>query len=126
MSKPNASPADAIMDRRIYQADQVIFEEGDAANAAFVIRSGSVLIVKRTPTENIVLVRLVANQAFGELALIDGSPRSATAIAAEMTELMVIPAAKFQAKMDGLDPFMRTWVQFLKHRILDLSSRVVE
>lgn len=126
MTKQNAYSADSIQDRRIYQADQVIFEEGGPANAAFIIRSGSVLIVKRTATENIVLVKLGPSQAFGELALIDGSPRSATAIAAEMTELMVVPAAKFQAKMDGLDPFMRTWVQFLKHRILDLSSRVLE
>jgi CRP/FNR family cyclic AMP-dependent transcriptional regulator len=126
MSTAIPSPADAIMDRRVYQAGQVVFEEGDSANSAYIIRSGAVDIVKRTPAETIVLVTLKANQAFGELALIDGSPRSATAIATEMTELMVIPAAKFQAKMDALDPFMRIWVQFLKHRILDLSSRVTE
>lgn len=126
MSQAPTEPADAIMDRRIYQAGQVVFEEGDSANSAYIIRSGAIDIVKRTPSDTIVLVTLRANQAFGELALIDGSPRSATAIASEMTELMVISAARFQAKMDALDPFMRIWVEFLKHRILDLSSRVTE
>ena len=109
-----------------YQTGQVIFEEGDPANSAFMILSGSVMIVKRTQAEDVVLTTLKANQAFGELALIDGTRRSATAIAAVATKLAVVPAARFQAKMDALDPFMRAWVQFLKHRILDLSSRVTE
>lgn len=109
-----------------YQAGQVIFEEGEAASSAFMILAGSVKIVKRTAGEDVLLTTLKANQAFGELALIDGSKRSATAIAALDTKLAVVPAAKFQAKMDALDPFMRAWVQFLKHRILDLSSRVAE
>ncbi|MBF0166967.1 MAG: cyclic nucleotide-binding domain-containing protein [Alphaproteobacteria bacterium] len=109
-----------------YKKGQVIFEEGDAANSAFMILSGSVMIVKRTAAEDVLLTTLKANQAFGELALIDGTKRSATAIAALDTKLAVVPAAKFQAKMDALDPFMRAWVQFLKHRILDLSSRVAE
>lgn len=119
-------PADSGMDCQVYQADQVIFEEGDPAETAYMIRSGAVLIVKRSPGGDAVLVKLGPSQAFGELALIDGSPRSAAAIAAERTELIVIPAAKFHSKMGALDPFMRTWVAFLKHRILDLSSRMVE
>ncbi|MBI5166075.1 MAG: cyclic nucleotide-binding domain-containing protein [Magnetospirillum sp.] len=126
MKRVSAAALDTVFDRRVYQADQVIFEEGDAANSAYIVRSGSVRIVKRTSGDPVVLTTLTANQAFGELALIDNSPRSATAIAAEMTELMMIPASKFQAKMESLDPFMRTWVHFLKHRILDLSSRLAE
>jgi CRP-like cAMP-binding protein len=122
----SAQTTETGFNSQIYQANQVIFEEGDPANCAFMIRSGTVQIVKRTPSENVVLTTLTAGQAFGELALIDRSPRSATAIAGETTELAVVSAAKFQAKMDALDPFMQAWVQFLKHRILDLSSRVVE
>jgi CRP/FNR family transcriptional regulator, cyclic AMP receptor protein len=113
-------------DLRVFQADEVIFEEGDPADCAYMIRSGSVLIVKRTPVENIVFVKLLPNQAFGELALMDNTPRSATAIAAEQTEVMVITAPKFLAKIEALDPFMRNWFRYLKHRILDLSSRVEE
>ena len=122
----SAKTSESGFNSQAYLPGQVIFEEGDAADCAYMIRSGSVQIVKRTASETIVLTTLTINQAFGELALLDRSPRSATAIAAEATELAVVPAVKFQAKMDALDPFMRTWVQFLKHRILDLSSRVVE
>jgi CRP-like cAMP-binding protein len=114
------------LDRRVFAAGEVIFEEGDPSGVAFIIKTGSVQIVKRTQAENIVLTTLKASQAFGELSLIDNSPRSATAIAAEPTELMVVTADKFQARITGMDPFMKNWVLFLKHRILDLSGRVEE
>ena len=126
MKPANADSMESMLDRRVYPADAVIFEEGDPSGTAFIIKSGAVRIVKRTETGMIVLVTLTAPKAFGELSLIDNTPRSATAIAAEPTELMVITADKFQAKIAGMDPFMRDWVRFLKHRILDLSGRVEE
>ncbi|RAU22832.1 hypothetical protein CU669_05440 [Paramagnetospirillum kuznetsovii] len=126
MSTVNPEAMEAMLDRLVFQAGDIIFEEGDPSETAFIIRSGAVDIVKRNPGGDVVLVRLTAPKAFGELSLIDNSPRSAAAIAAEKTELMVITAEKFKAKISGLDPFMHNWVLFLKHRILDLSSRVEE
>ena len=117
---PSASGSDILR----FEANQIIFEEGDAADCAYMIRSGSVLIVKRNPGADVVLVQLKPNQAFGELALIDKTPRSAAAVAAEPTELMVVTAANFLAKIAALDPFMSNWFRFLKHRILDLSDQV--
>ena len=126
MKPVNAEAMEAMLDRRVIEAGQVIFEEGDASDTAFIIKSGAVNIVKRNQTGDVLLVKLTAPKAFGELSLIDNTPRSAAAIAAERTELLVITADKFKAKISGLDPFMRDWVLFLKHRILDLSGRVEE
>jgi CRP-like cAMP-binding protein len=124
MTQAAPQSLDKQLDHLVFEAGQVIFEEGDKSETAFIIRSGAVRIVKRNQTGDVVLVTLTAPKAFGELSLIDNSPRSAAAIAAERTELMVITADKFKAKIAGLDPFMRDWVLFLKHRILDLSARV--
>lgn len=126
MKPTSAEAMEAMLDRRVIEAGQLIFEEGDPSDTAFIIKSGAVNIVKRNQTGDVLLVKLTAPKAFGELSLIDNSPRSAAAIAAERTELMVVTADKFKAKISGLDPFMRDWVLFLKHRILDLSGRVEE
>jgi CRP-like cAMP-binding protein len=126
-TKPMVQNLQKVLDRRSYQTGEVIFDEGSVAKTAFIIRKGSVNIVKRSITGGqVILTTLVANQAFGELALLDNTPRSASAVAAEPTELLVIPAEKFLSRMDAMDPFMRNWFMVLKHRILDLSSRIAD
>jgi len=113
-----------ILNRHLFKRDQVIFREGDQPTNAFIIRSGSVAIVKNSPAGPQVLTTLVANQVFGELALIENSPRSASAIAVEPTEVLVITPDQFKAKIGKLDFFMKFWVGYLTDRIYDLSDRV--
>ncbi|MBN2799408.1 MAG: cyclic nucleotide-binding domain-containing protein [Deltaproteobacteria bacterium] len=62
----------------------VVFEQGAPGDAMYLIRSGE-LIVERDGTE---LARLEAGYHFGEMALIDGYPRSATIRAATQVELL--------------------------------------
>jgi CRP-like cAMP-binding protein len=113
-----------IFQRRIYQKDAVIFREGDRANYAYIILKGSVFIAKTTGKSHALLTTLVTNQMFGELALFESRPRSATAIAAEMTEVLLITKEQFDAKLGKLDGFMRYLVGYLADRIFDLSERV--
>ena len=66
------------------KAGETIFKEGDPATELYVIQSGRVGI----------LDTLDANTIFGEMALIDGAPRSATAIAA--TDVALVPVSEKQ------------------------------
>ena len=59
------------------------FREGEAANAMFVLESGRVSVVKRWEGVDHHLRDLIAGDCFGEMALIDMSPRSASVIALE-------------------------------------------
>jgi CRP/FNR family transcriptional regulator, cyclic AMP receptor protein len=59
------------------------FREGEAANAMFVLESGRVAVVKRREGVDHHLRELSAGDCFGEMALIDMSPRSASVIALE-------------------------------------------
>jgi CRP-like cAMP-binding protein len=72
-------------DTETYAAGQVIFEAGDAADKMFVVQSGEVEI----KVGDRVIDRHGPGGMFGEMGLIDGSPRSATAVAA--TECVVVP-----------------------------------
>jgi CRP/FNR family transcriptional regulator, cyclic AMP receptor protein len=73
-----------------YKAGEVIFTEGDAGAEFFVIQSGKVDIRLGNRT----LGSLGDRDIFGEMALIDTSPRSATAVAA--TDVKIVPIGEKQ------------------------------
>lgn len=74
-----------------FKAGDIIFREGDHALDLFVIKSGQVRIQigNRTVTE------LAPDTIFGEMALIDDEPRSATAVALTDVELVAVSEKQF-------------------------------
>jgi CRP/FNR family transcriptional regulator, cyclic AMP receptor protein len=76
---------------RSAKAGEVIFKEGDEARQLFAIKSGEVAIQLGNRT----LAELPANSIFGEMALIDDAPRSATAVAKTDVELVAISEKQF-------------------------------
>ena len=79
-----------------FDAGDVIFEEGSTGRELFVVLDGQVEIVKINGGGKSVLVTLGRGEFFGEMAVIDGSSRSATAIAAAPdTRVMRINHARF-------------------------------
>ena len=79
-----------------YAASQVIFEEGSVGRELFVVLAGSVNIIKATGNRPTVIATLGKGEFFGEMAVIDASPRSATAVAAtDHTRVMRINHARF-------------------------------
>jgi CRP-like cAMP-binding protein len=75
---------------RTYKAGDVIFKEGDPADELFVVKSGSVEI----RLGDRLLHTLPERSIFGEMALIDHGPRSATAVA--VTDATVVPVGEKQ------------------------------
>ena len=76
---------------RSAKAGEIIFKEGDEADQLFAIKSGEVAIQLGNRT----LAELPANSIFGEMALIDDAPRSATAVAKTDVELVAISEKQF-------------------------------
>ena len=66
-----------------FPAGTVIFSDGDKGDRMYIVRSGAVDIVRN----GTVITTVEAGGLFGEMALIDGSPRSATARARDDCEL---------------------------------------
>ena len=73
-----------------FKAGDIIFREGDNALELFVIKSGQV----RIQIGNRTVAELAPDTIFGEMALIDDEPRSATAIA--ITDVELVPVAEKQ------------------------------
>ncbi len=79
-----------------YDASEVVFEEGSTGRELFVVLEGKIDIVKDTGAGRTVIVSLGKGEFFGEMAVIDGSSRSATAVAAVSgTKVMRINHARF-------------------------------
>jgi CRP/FNR family transcriptional regulator, cyclic AMP receptor protein len=78
------------IEAKFFKAGSTIFREGDEAKELFVIKSGQVgiQIGNRTVTE------LATENIFGEMALIDSEPRSATAVA--ITDVELVPVSEKQ------------------------------
>ena len=79
-----------------YDVGRVIFEEGSTGRELYVVLDGEVEIAKVSGASKTVIVTLGKGEFFGEMAVIDGSSRSATAIAAAPhTRVMRINHARF-------------------------------
>jgi CRP-like cAMP-binding protein len=92
----------AIVTGQTLDSGEVLFEEGEPGDAFFIVFKGAVEIVKARPdgTEERLAVRR-GGDAFGEMALLNDAPRSATARAAETSQLMAVSREDFQALLGG-------------------------
>ena len=87
--------------RRRFRRGETIFHQGDPGDALHILSSGAVKIVLPSlEGEEAIIATLHGGDFFGELALLDGAPRSATAIALEATETYTLPRDAFLTMLD--------------------------
>lgn len=93
--------------RRRFRRDEVVFHQGDPGDLLHVLASGSMKVaLPSLDGGEAIIASLRAGDFFGELALLDGAPRSATVVALEPSETMVLPRPAFRALLDA-DPQVR-------------------
>lgn len=129
MSRPSQSPSRAAslpaaivkLGRNRYRipAGVRLFKEGDPGTGAYLIESGRVDLTKVVRGQDVLLATAVDGEIIGEMALIDGQPRSATATTASETVVTTIPAAHFRAHLSTLDPvaqaLLRKFVRIIRN-----------
>ena len=87
--------------RKVVRHTTIVFV-GDSTDSLFVIVSGSAKVLNRDAEGNeVILTLLGSGECFGEMGLIDGSPRSADVVANENCELLVIAKADFTSVLAG-------------------------
>jgi CRP/FNR family cyclic AMP-dependent transcriptional regulator len=89
------------MVRRRFRRNEVIFHQGDPGDSLHVVATGAVKIVLPSPEgDEAIIATLRPGDFFGELALLDGAPHSATATAVEPVVTMSLARARFQQLLD--------------------------
>ncbi|CAA6603805.1 Cyclic nucleotide-binding domain (CNMP-BD) protein (modular protein) [Rhodospirillaceae bacterium LM-1] len=115
----------AGFDIRRLKMDDFVFQEGDPADEAFIIESGLVeILAKGESGEFVRLNSLGKGELFGELALLDGMPRSATVRVVEDVQLIVVPRRKFDAQIMQLSPLLRKVMTIVGQRVRRLSCEI--
>ena len=86
----------AIMDEQQYRAGEVIFRAEQTGGTLYIVQSGQVeLSIVDDDEEKLVLEMLESGDFFGELSLLDGGSRSATATATQRTDTLVLERHEF-------------------------------
>jgi EAL domain-containing protein (putative c-di-GMP-specific phosphodiesterase class I) len=86
---------------------QILFREGDAPTTAFLIESGALRITAARDGAPMLLGDLGAGALVGEMAVLDDSPRSATATALAACVLTPIDRTQFAERLESADPVVR-------------------
>ena len=87
---------------------QTLFRAGDPATTAYVVAAGCVGIFEKVDDKDTPVERIRKGEFFGEMAILDGSPRSTTAIALEDTTLSLVSKESLNEKMEASDKLIRT------------------
>ena len=95
----------------------VLFEQGTPGDSLFVVKSGVVEISARTGEEITVLAYLGRGECIGEVALLTGSARTATARVPERAELLVISGEVFEDLIANVPAFLKQLCVILARRL---------
>ncbi len=104
---------------------EVIFNEGDTSNEMYVVRTGKVEIVKNVSGHSMQLALLDRGSFFGEMSLLEGLPRSATARAYGNVALLVLRPGSLLLQIRRDPTFAFELLQQLSGRIRDLDDKLV-
>ena len=103
----------------------VLFRQGDAGGSLYVIRSGRVQIRRRFGDERRVIATLGPGEFFGEMSVVSGRPRSATAEVVEDATFLKIRAEKLEALIAKHPEIAIRLIRKLADRI-EVSNRMFE
>ncbi|MEK7383855.1 MAG: cyclic nucleotide-binding domain-containing protein [Elusimicrobiota bacterium] len=111
-----------VLHARTYRPGEVIFVEGDIGRALFILESGKVELTRRASSgETRTLYTVKPGEWFGEMALLESLPRSATATATETSRLHLLYRTKLEALLQS-EP--RIGVTIMGHLARLLSTRL--
>ena len=111
---------------RHYKRGETIFHQGDPGDSLYIIESGSVKIVLPSPEgeEGAIIATLARGEFFGELALLDGAPHSATAVASEPVGALILQQSTFAELLETQPDLRNALIAGLVAELRRLTNHV--
>jgi len=111
---------------KVYRKSELIFEENSSGDEMYIVCSGRVkLYTEHKKGRHTTFAVLKPGEHFGEMALVDRSPRSATAMAMQdKTALVVLDKPKFLYLVQQQPDFAFTIMETLSKRVRDANAQV--
>ena len=112
---------------RAFERGAIVFVQGDPGDALYVVLGGRVKISVESPDgDSMLLATLGRADTFGELALIDGEPRSATAEALDRAELLSISRQSFRAAYERHPQLASTLLEILGRLVRRVTGQAAD
>jgi EAL domain-containing protein (putative c-di-GMP-specific phosphodiesterase class I) len=111
-------------EHHVFPPGTPIFREGEPGDCAYVIERGRVEISSLRNGRPVRLAVLDESDLFGEMALVDGEVRSATATAVEETEVVVLTPERVQKELQRADPLLHLLLRVTLNRLRSTNRRV--
>lgn len=108
-----------------FKVGDILFHEGDVGQTMYVIQSGEVEISRNIAGEKKVLANIPAGEFFGEMAILNSRPRSATATITKASKLLVIKANTFEAMLRSRTEIAVRLITTMSQR-LEQANRQIE
>lgn len=114
-----------VASRQSYVRDQTIIEAGEVSDSLYIILSGRVQVVlKERRRGDIIVFSLGPGEFFGEMSLIDKQPRSASVIASEACEVLLLKGSDFIVCLNQSPPMASTVMRELVRRLRAADERI--
>jgi CRP/FNR family cyclic AMP-dependent transcriptional regulator len=125
LSQPELEILESHMVKRSYQKNTVIINEGDEANSLYIILEGEVKVfLSNEDGREIIINTQGAGEHFGELALLDNAPRSASVMTTMKSNLGVVSKADFSTVLTRHPELALKLIRELTRRVRLLSDSV--
>jgi CRP-like cAMP-binding protein len=108
--------------RRRFEADEILFRQGDPSDFALLILSGSVDVLREVGNDAIVLGMVRAGEFVGEMGVLEGRPRSATVRAASPVEAELIERQAFLDRVSDEPELARKLLVRMSARLRDVED----
>ena len=115
-----------LMVPRQVKAGEVVIKEGDQAAGFFVISTGKAEVVRGEGEHEQVLASFGPGDFFGEMALFEGFPRSATVRAVEDSEFLAMTRWDFMAEMKNHPEIAVGMLPVLVRRLREADAKLAE
>jgi CRP/FNR family cyclic AMP-dependent transcriptional regulator len=109
---------------RTFQAGEVVFREGDLGRTMFVVRAGQVRITRQVRGGERTFALLGTGEFFGEMAVLSGRPRTATATAVGALTLLELDEKRFEAMINTQAEIAARILKKLARRLDEADSLI--
>ena len=118
LSHDDSESLSASLKRRLLKKGEALFRKGDEGTSLYIVKSGSVKIVLPSDMGDEVAPAILSKgDFFGEMALLDGLPRSADVVALEPSELLALNQKDFLAFLKDNEEAIQSIFSYLSMRL---------
>lgn len=127
LSPEDAERLSAVATVKTYRKGELIFSEADPADVFYTVTSGRVKVFKATPSGKEVILEIFGSgHPLGALAVYEGRPFPASAIALEETTCVLVRKQDFYGLLERHPSLVRGLMAALTRRLVELTTRLAE